>query len=932
MRHQFQCLQGSFAFSDIAQVAKLAGVDIHTLPFVRRVLLENLCRHQAWGKPVSDAEINGLLSASTPKNRPSTDLPLHVSRVILPDSSGLPVLQDLAALRDAVARAGGNAAAVATCVPVDLIVDHSLQVDHWGSHAALGHNLRREFERNNERYRFFKWAQQAFQGLRVYPPGTGIIHQVNLEHIAPVVSTAQRADGAWAFPDFVMGADSHTPMVNALGVLGWGVGGLDAEAALLGHAYTFPLPRVIGVRLIGKIRPPAMTTDAALLITQTLRNLGAAGVAGCMVEFFGPAVASLAVAERATIANMAPEYGATCGFFPVDAQTLIYLHHTGRGHKHIDLVASYCHANHLFRAADSNATVSSQANGLAQASPLYDQVIEIDLSQACPSLAGPRRPQDRMALAAVAADFNQRLVQPLSQGGFAAQHPKSPSAQTLTAAGNVPKPAYQPAKLQHGAVVLAAITSCTNTSNPAVMLAAGLIARNAVARGIAPAAWVKTSFAPGSRTVTEYLAQAGLLPALEALGFHVIGYGCTTCGGKSGPLAPEVVQAIETDHIVTAAVLSGNRNFEGRIHKLIQANYIGSPPLVVLYALAGRIDIDFATEAIAFDPQGHAVYLHDLWPSDQAITALMPHAHNPQLFRQTYQTEAAGAAAWQALEAPTGLHFPWDAQSHYLCEPPFFQTLPPPNALTHLAQALQNTAVLAAFGDSLTTDHISPGGEIPQESPSGHYLSQAGIAAHDFNSYVARRCNHAVMVRGTFANIRIKNLLLPEREGGITPHFPEGTPMSIFEAATRYQQEGRATIVLAGQEYGTGSSRDWAAKGTALLGVRAVLAESFERIHRANLVGMGVLPLQFSAGEGWRQLGLTGNEQFTFHHVEAGIRTGAAISVSATGQQGCITFQVMPQVLTEAERELMQAGGLPASVLRSFLPASAALDLHQTPT
>ena len=877
-------------YASIASEAKAAGQDIAVFPYVIRILLENLCRHRAWGDPVADGEIQALLNW---RDNTEVDLPLYVTRVILPDSSGLPVLQDLAALRDAVAGHHGDIKAVDTRIPVDLIVDHSLQVDNWAGPDAVARNLHREFERNEERYRFLKWAQQAFNGVRVFPPGTGIIHQVNLEHIAPVISCADRADGTWAYPDFVIGGDSHTPMINALGVLGWGVGGIDAEAAVLGHAYTFPIPEVIGVRLTGAIRAPALTTDAALLVTQMLRK---AGVAGNMVEFFGPAIANLSVPERATIANMAPEYGATCGFFPVDDQTIEYLRTTGRSAEHIESVEAYCRANHLFRHPGSEQV-------------RYSRLVEIDLGQAVPSLAGPSRPQDRLAIGDIPADFRFRLNAPQAQGGFNAD-------------AALPAPASPETSLRHGSVVLAAITSCTNTSNPSVMLAAGLLAQKALARGLKAAPWVKTSLAPGSRAVTRYLDQAGLTPALEALGFHTIGYGCTTCGGKSGPLAADVAQEIEAQKLVVAAVLSGNRNFEGRIHKLIRANYIGSPPLVVAYALAGRIDIDFENEALACDANGDPVYLRDLWPSSSEIAALLPFAQQQQLFAATYDPANFDAAMWHELQAPTGQRFPWDPSSHYLVEPPFFQGTPDDNALERLARDLRETHVLAAFGDSLTTDHISPGGEIPSETPAGQYLLAAGIQPRDFNSYVGRRCNFEVMTRATFANIRIKNALMPETEGGLTRHFPDDVEMTIFDAAQAYRREGRSVIVLAGKEYGTGSSRDWAAKGSALLGVRAVIAESFERIHRANLVGMGVLPLAFLPGQGWRQLGLTGTERFSFEHVAEAVKTGRPVEVTAHRESGdVIRFQAMAQVLTAAERGLMAAGGIPQSVLRSFIPA-----------
>jgi aconitate hydratase len=884
MQRTLSCPAGAYEYLDVGAVCRRFGRSIDTLPYVHRVLLENLARSRAWGLPVTQEEIGALLDAQPGR---AADLPLHVGRVILPDSSGLPVLQDLAALRDAVARAGGDASAVETRIPVDLVVDHSLQVDHWGDGKAIALNLGREFGRNGERYRFLKWAQQAFRRLKVFPPGTGIIHQVNLERIATVVDTREHDGAAWAFPDFVIGGDSHTPMVNAAGVLGWGVGGIDAEAAMLGHAYTFPRPEVVGVRLSGAITPPALTTDAALLITQRLR---AAGVAGKMVEFFGPAVADLSVPERASIANMAPEYGATCGFFPVDAQTLRYLRDSGRDAARVGLVEAYCRANHLWRDAHA-------------APPGYDSIVEIDLADAAPSMAGPRRPQDRLALSAVAGDFRDRLTKPLAEGGFGAQ----PAASAPDAIG-------------HGAVALAAITSCTNTSNPIVMLAAGLVARNAVARGLRTPPWVKTSMAPGSRVVTQYLRRAGLLPALETLGFSVIGYGCTTCGGKSGPLDAQVAEQVARDDLVVAAVLSGNRNFEGRIHKLIRANYIGSPPLVLLYALAGRIDIDFTREPVGRDAHGEPVYLRDLWPGADEIAQLLPLANDRALFDDIYSSDSDGAAPWAALEAPAGERFAWDPASSYLVEPPFFRDAEG-DALGALARSLRNARVLAAFGDSLTTDHISPSGEIPVETSAGQYLQGLGVAPKDFNTYVGRRGNFEVMTRGTFANIRIKNALLPQEEGGHTKHFPYGARMTIFDAAAAYRAEGVASIVLGGREYGTGSSRDWAAKGAALLGVRAVIAESFERIHRANLVGMGVLPLAFMPGQGWRQLGLDGSERFCFENVAQALRTGGAVQVIAHGAQGEIRFEALPQVLTEAERELMAAGGIPAHVLRSFLPS-----------
>jgi aconitate hydratase len=892
----------SIRYCDITRLAEAAGRDIHSYPYVIRVLLENLARHQSWGEDVSDEELQALLDW---RNHKDAGLPLRVARVFLPDSSGLPVLQDLAALRDAVARHGGDIEAVDARIPVDLIVDHSLQVTHWGDSQAIVRNMQYEFKQNAERYRFLKWAQQAFHGLRVFPPGTGIIHQVNLEFVSPVVQRTQRADGAWAYPDFVIGGDSHTPMINGIGVLGWGVGGIDAEAAMLGHAYTFPVPEVVGVRLNGRIPPPALTTDAALLITQRLRE---AKVAGCMVEFFGPGVKELAVPERATVANMAPEYGATCGFFPVDAATIEYLRTSGRPQELIECVQAYCRANALWR-EDADETP-----------PQFSRVVEIDLSDTVPSMAGPRRPQDRMALRDIPLDFRERLHKPALEGGFAVP--------LDDAAGAAANPAGNPAtmkdgelpRLPHGTIVLAAITSCTNTSNPVVMMAAGLVAKKALERGLQAPPWVKMSMTPGSRTVTRYLDQAGLLDPLARLGFALAGYGCTTCGGKSGPLPDNVVKAIERDRFVTVSVLSGNRNFEGRIHKLIRANYIGAPPMVVLYALAGRIDIDLDKEPVGTDAQGQPVYMRDIWPTPQEIQALLPLANTRALFESVYDPANLDSEVWRELQAPSGPRFPWDADSLYLVDPPFFKDEPRGDSLAALAQSLRETRVLAAFGDSLTTDHISPGGEIPLETPAGQYLADSGVPQANFNSYVARRCNYHVMTRGTFANIRVRNSLLDGEEGGYTLHFPDRARMTIFDASNAYRKEGRTTIVIAGKEYGTGSSRDWAAKGTALLGVKAVIAESFERIHRANLIGMGVLPLAFRPGEGWRQLGLQGDETFSFENVEAGVRDGAPVRVIARKDGREIRFETVPQVLTAAERRLMSEGGIPMSVLRGFLP------------
>jgi len=883
----------SFKYIDLAQLAIERGCSIHDYPFVIRVLLENLCRHRAWGLPVTQRDIEALWNWN---HNIDADVPLHVSRVILPDSSGLPVLQDLAALRDAVVRAGGNASCVDTSVPVDLIIDHSLQVDFAGTSTAKIQNVKREYERNIERYQFLKWAQQAFQGVKIHPPGSGIIHQVHIESIAKVVQTCHRHDGNWVFPEFVIGGDSHTPMVNALGVLGWGVGGIDAEAALLGQAYTFPIPEVIGVRLVGQPRFPATTTDAALLITQTLRQQN---VAGAMIEFFGSAVEGLLLQERATIANMAPEYGATTGFFPVDNKTLDYLKLTGRSSEHIATIRRYCEANHLF----------VQSNALT---PKYSRVIEIDLSRSEQSMAGPRRPQDRLAIGQIKTDFEKRLCSSLVDGGFAV-------AQKIVSE-------HCASGLTHGSVVLAAITSCTNTSNPLVMIAAGLLARNAVARGLKTASWVKTSLAPGSRSVSQYLKNAFLMESLEALGFYTIGYGCTTCGGKSGPLASDVMDAIEQGSLVVAAVLSGNRNFEGRIHKAIRANYIGSPPMVIAYAIAGRINIDFDTEPLGKDSQGQPVFLNEIWPDYAEVDRLLAFSNQSHIYLDSVADKNSVVPdtrleLWESLEASQGLCFKWDVASTYMVEPPFFKGSLRQNYIDYLEETLTNTRVLAAFGDSVTTDHISPGGEIPLDTPAGQYLLSLGVKQKDFNSYVGRRCNFEVITRGTFANVRIKNLLTPGIEGGFTRLFPSKQFTTIYDAADQYRTSNVASIILAGKEYGTGSSRDWAAKGASLLGVRAVIAESFERIHRANLIGMGILPLRFEVNQGWQTLGLTGEEIFSFSNVQQGIAHGELIHVVARADDNAkddIVFVVTAQVLTDAERKLMLEGGIPQSVLKRF--------------
>ncbi|MCC7041434.1 MAG: aconitate hydratase AcnA [Burkholderiales bacterium] len=876
----------SIAYCDLAAALARRGGDAQRLPYCLRVVAENLARHLARTGAEGEAALAAL--ARWPAGRAS--LPLFVSRVILPDSSGVPALLDLAALRDAVGERGGDPTRVRPGVPVDLVIDHSLQVDVAGSPLALRSNLAREFERNAERYRFVKWAQSALGNVRVFPPGTGIIHQVNLEHVASVVSVAEHEGRALAFPDFVIGGDSHTPMVNGIGVLGWGVGGIDAEALLLGYPADIAMPEVVGVEFVGTLPAGTTTTDLVLLVTQRLR---AFGVTGKFVEFFGPAVAALPVPHRATLANMAPEYGATIGFFPVDARTLEYLRATGRSEAHVARVEAYCKANALWRSDDARA-------------PDYSAVVTIDFSDVVPTLAGPRRPQDRLPLPDVAADFRARLARSVAEGGFATT-PATAAAPSTASSGNT---------LPDGAVVIAAITSCTNTSNPSVMLAAGLLARNAVARGLRAAPWVKTSLAPGSQVVTRYLEAAGLTAPLAALGFDVVGYGCTTCAGKSGPLAPDVVAAIERDGVVAAAVLSGNRNFEGRIHRLVRANYLASPPLVVAYAIAGRIDIDLTREPLGHDPRGAPVFLADLWPAADAIAQHLVGARDAALYRAVYADAERGPDLWRELEAPRGARFAWDPASSYLVAPPFVTRAFAGDALP---ERLPGARVLAAFGDSLTTDHISPSGEIPADSAAGRYLVSLGIAPKNFNTYVGRRGNHEVMLRGTFANVRIRNLVAPGSEGGVTRLLPEGRLVPVHEAARAYRERGVPLVVLGGRDYGQGSSRDWAAKGTALLGVRAVIAESFERIHRANLISMGVVPLRFAAGQGWRALGLTGEETLAVEGLRSGVLDGAPIDVVATRDDTRISFTVTADVQTAFEQRLLAAGGMLPAVLDRLL-------------
>jgi aconitate hydratase len=862
----------TYGFHDVPAV--LGAAAYARLPYVARVLAENLLRNLGRGG-VSEEVLHAL--ADPHAGPDSIALPLHVPRVLVPDSSGIPVLMDLAALRSAVARRGGDPSRVNTKVPMTFVVDHSLQVDVAASPDAEATNLRREFERNGERYRFLKWAAQAFDGLTVFPPGAGIIHQIHLEQLAAVTQLDRSRTPPLAFPDFAIAGDSHTPMVNALGVLAWGVGGIELETVVLGEPYILPKPEFVGVRLDGTLADGMTVTDVALTLTEELR---AAGVVGACVEFFGPAAAALAVPDRATLANMAPEYGATTGFWPVDAQTIAYLEMTGRSAEHVALVEAHARAAGLFRAAEA-------------ADPHYARVIGFDLGKVRRTIAGPGMPHIRQDTASVAASFRARA--------------KAAAAAPAVAADALPE----------GAIAIAAITSCTNTSNPHGMIRAGLLAKAAVARGLRSAPWVKTSLAPGSRAVTTYLERAGLLEPLGALGFAVVGYGCTTCAGKSGPLKPLAADAAEQQGRTIAAVLSGNRNFDGRIHRQVGANYLCSPALVVAFALAGRVTIDIDKDPIAADPGGAPVFLCDLWPDDAEVDSVVRRAVTSDVFVSTAQPSPLVKASWDALEAGRGVLFDWDAASSYIVEPPFFTT-------DHLgfaiAERVEGARVLGIFDDNVTTDHISPGGEIPADSPAGQYLQSVGVGRAAFNTYVGRRGNHHVMMRGTYGNLRIRNRMAAGREGWWTTFHPEGEIITIPDAARRYGARNVPLVVLGGHNFGAGSSRDWAAKGPALLGVRTVIARSFERIHRSNLIGVGVAPLVFAQPDSVEALGLDGSEVLGFAGIRDGISLRRPIGVTAHRTNGeVLRFDVTADVRSAAEADLLRRGGMFQAALEASL-------------
>jgi aconitate hydratase len=878
---------------EIFSLAALKDRDLARLPFSLKILLENLLRFED-GVNVTRNDVEALLNWNA-KAAPSYEISFTPARVIMQDFTGVPAVVDLAAMREAMIKLGGNADEINPLSPAELVIDHSVQVDSYGTADSLAKNTAVEFQRNQERYSFLRWGQSAFRNFKVVPPNTGIVHQVNVEHLARVVFDSEDNGVHKAYPDTLVGTDSHTTMVNGLGVLGWGVGGIEAEAAMLGQPVTMLIPHVIGVRLVGQLKPGTTATDLVLTITEMLRKKG---VVDKFVEFFGDGLANLPLADRATIANMAPEFGSTCGIFPIDEETMKYLELTGRSSEQIALVEAYAKHQGMWR-----------QNGQKQAD--YTDVLELDLGSVEPSLAGPKRPQDRVPLTKA-----KSVYQATAKTMAAERTQKNPSAKG-TAMATVGTETFE---VKDGAVLIAAITSCTNTSNPAVLIAAGLLARNARTRGLKAKPWVKTSLAPGSRVVTDYLNKAGLTTDLEAVGFYTVGYGCTTCIGNSGPLKPEISDAVKVGDVIACSVLSGNRNFEGRVHPEVKQNFLASPPLVVAYALAGSLEIDLTTEPLATGSDGKPVFLKDIWPSPGEIQTAMAASISSAMFKKSYASAFQGDANWNAVKTTTGKIYSWDDKSTYVKNPPYFVGM----GMKPAAVAdIRGARALAVLGDSVTTDHISPAGNIAKSSAAAKYLMAEGVQPADFNQYGARRGNHEVMMRGTFANIRLRNLMVPGVEGGVTIHVPSGEQMNIFDASVRYKQDNTPLVILAGKEYGTGSSRDWAAKGTMLLGVKAVVAESFERIHRSNLIGMGVLPLQFKDGENAQTLGLTGRESYEI----IGLNGGAAkmVTVVATPASGStIKFEARVRIDTPKEREYYQHGGILQYVLRQLASGSKA--------
>ncbi|WP_379967579.1 aconitate hydratase AcnA [Ectobacillus sp. sgz5001026] len=869
-----------------------AGIgNVSRLPYSIKVLLESVLR-QVDGRVIKEEHVENLAKWGT-KDVQDIDVPYKPSRVILQDFTGVPAVVDLASLRKAMADMGGDPDTINPEIPVDLVIDHSVQVDKAGTDDSLNFNMDLEFKRNGERYKFLSWAQKSFDNYRAVPPATGIVHQVNLEYLAPVVHVVEVDGEKVAFPDTLVGTDSHTTMINGIGVLGWGVGGIEAEAGMLGQPSYFPVPEVIGVKLVGTLPSGTTATDIALKVTQVLRKQG---VVGKFVEFFGEGLQSMSLADRATVANMAPEYGATCGFFPIDSISLDYMRLTGRNEEQIRVVEEYCKANNLFYTPGSE-------------DPVYTTVVEIDLSTIEPSLSGPKRPQDLIELSNMQSAFRKAVVSPVGNQGFGFTEKEFDKEVDVTLEG-------KEVKIKTGAIAIAAITSCTNTSNPSVLIGAGLVAKKAIEKGLQVPEYVKTSLAPGSKVVTEYLNKAGLTPYLDQLGFNTVGYGCTTCIGNSGPLAPELEKAFAESDLLVSAVLSGNRNFEGRIHPLVKANYLASPPLVVAYAIAGTVDIDLRNDVLGTDKEGKPVYFNDIWPSAEEVQEVVSSVVTAEVFKKEYATVFENNQRWNEIETSNEALYTWDDESTYIQNPPFFEGL---SAEPKEVEAITGLRVIGKFGDSVTTDHISPAGSFRKDTPAGKYLTSKGVEPVDFNSYGSRRGNHEVMMRGTFANIRIKNQIAPGTEGGFTTYWPTGEVKSIYDAAMQYKQDGTGLLVIAGKDYGMGSSRDWAAKGTNLLGIKAVIAESFERIHRSNLVLMGVLPLQFKQGESSETLGLTGNETFAIH-VDENVKPRDLIKVTATDSEGKTKeFEVVVRFDSEVEIDYYRHGGILQMVLRDRL-------------
>ncbi|QPC42321.1 aconitate hydratase AcnA [Kaustia mangrovi] len=889
-RRELQANGKTYAYFDLKEAEKNGLDGVSGLPFSLKVLLENLLRHED-GRSVTKDDIQAMADWAK-ERRSSHEIAFRPARVLMQDFTGVPAVVDLAAMRDAMSALGGDPEKINPLAPVDLVIDHSVMVDYFGTPTSFKRNVEREYERNGERYTFLKWGQDAFDNFRVVPPGTGICHQVNLEYLGRTVWTKDVSENgetvSYAFPDTLVGTDSHTTMINGLSVLGWGVGGIEAEAAMLGQPISMVIPEVIGFKLTGKLNEGVTATDLVLTVTQMLRQKG---VVGKFVEFYGPGLGNLSLEDQATISNMAPEYGATCGFFPVDNDTLNYLKATGRGDDVIALVEAYAKAQGMFRTADTP-------------DPAFTDALELDLGDVVPSLAGPKRPQDRVAMTDASTDFARVMESEFNR------------ADDIASRYDVKGENYD---LGHGDIVIAAITSCTNTSNPNVLIAAGLLARNAIEKGLEVKPWVKTSLAPGSQVVTDYLERAGLQDDLDKLGFDLVGYGCTTCIGNSGPLPEHISEAIRDNDIVACSVLSGNRNFEGRINPDVKANYLASPPLVVAYALAGSMQIDLAKDPLGEDKTGKPVYLKDIWPQSKEIAELVRSTVTDQMFRERYGDVFKGDETWQTIAVTGGLTYNWDTSSTYVQHPPFFENMAKePKAVNDV----ENARVMGLFLDSITTDHISPAGAIKKDSPAGQYLVEHGVDVVDFNSYGSRRGNHEVMMRGTFANIRIKNQMVEGVEGGYTIHYPSGEQMAIYDAAMRYQDEGVPLVVFAGKEYGTGSSRDWAAKGTRLLGVRAVIAQSFERIHRSNLVGMGVLPLQFQDGQGWQELGLKGDETVNIKGLDA-LEPRATVTAEIAFADGRVeSVPLICRIDTLDELDYYRNGGILHYVLRNLARAA----------